>query len=65
MVVLETQQISREEMQNYAGKYVAVMDGKVIVSGKNLYEKVRKLEKKNPGKKIVITYIPKEDLLIL
>jgi hypothetical protein len=38
-------------MQKYAGEYVAVMDGKVVASGKNLYKKIRKLEKKNPDKK--------------
>lgn len=65
MTVSETYQINREEMQKYAGQYVAVMDGKVVASGKNLYKKIRKLEKKNPDKKIIVTYIPKEDLLIL
>jgi len=65
MTVSESYQISRAEMRKYAGQYVAVMDGKVVVSGKNLYQKVKELEKKHPEKKIVITYIPKEDLLIL
>jgi len=58
-------QISHEEMRKYAGQYVAVMNGKVVASGKNLYRKVEELEKKHPNKKIVITYIPTEDLLIL
>jgi len=65
MTVTETHQISREEMRKYAGQYVAVMDGKIVASGKSLYQRVRELEKKHPEKKIVITYIPKEDLLIL
>lgn len=65
MPVSETCQISREEMRKYAGRYVAVMYGKVVASGKNLYKKVRKLEKKHPNKKIVVTYIPREDLLVL
>ena len=63
--VSETFQISREEMRKYAGHYVAVMDGKVVASGKNLYKRIRELEKKHSDKKIVVTYIPKEDLLIL
>jgi hypothetical protein len=65
MRVSEIYQINREEMQKYAGQYVAVMDGKVVASGKNLYKKIRKLEREYPGKKIIVTYIPKEDLLIL
>jgi len=41
------------------------MNGKVVASGRNLYKKIEELEKKHPGKKILITYIPKEELLIL
>lgn len=65
METSESYQISREEMRKYAGQCVAVMDGKVVASGKNLYQKIEELEKKHPDKKILITYIPTEDLLIL
>ena len=65
MKTAETYQVSHEEMRKYAGQYVAVMDGKVVASGKNLYRKIEELEKKHPNKKILITYIPKEELLIL
>jgi len=65
METSETHQISHEEMRKYAGQYVAVMDGKVVASGKNLYQKIEELEKKYPDKKIIVTYIPTEDLLIL
>jgi len=61
----ESHQISHEEMRKYAGQYVALMDGKVVASGKNLYKKIEQLEKKYPNKKILVTYIPTEDLLIL
>ena len=61
----ESYQISHEEMRKYAGKYVAVMDGKVVASGDRLYQKIEELEKKHPNKKILITFIPTEDLLIL
>lgn len=61
----ETYRIPHEEMRKYAGQYVAVMDGKVVASGKNLYRKIEELEKKHPDKKILVTYIPTEDLLIL
>jgi len=52
-------------MRKYAGQYVAVMNGKVVAAGKSLYKKVEELEKKYPNKKILVTYIPTEDLLIL
>lgn len=65
MTASKTYQISREEMRKYRGQYVAVMDGKVVASGKNLYKKIEELEKKYPNKKIVVTYVPTEDLLIL
>jgi hypothetical protein len=65
METSETYQISHEEMRKYAGQYVAVMDGKVVASGKNLYQKIEELEKKHPNKKIIVTYIPTEDVLIL
>jgi len=65
MTVSKTYQISREEMRKYSGQYVAVMNGKIAASGKNLYKKIEELEKKYPGKKIIVTYIPTEDLLIL
>jgi len=65
MATSETYQISHEEMRKYAGQYVAIMNGKVVASGKNLYKKIAELEKKHPDKKIIVTYIPTEDLLIL
>jgi len=65
MQTSESYQISHQEMRKYAGQYVAVMNGKVVASGKNLYKKIEELEKKHPSKKILITYIPKEELLIL
>ena len=65
MQATESYQISHEEMRKYAGQYVAIMNGKVVASGKNLYKKIEELEKKYPHKKILVTYIPTEDLLIL
>jgi len=65
MEASESYQISQEEMRKYAGQYVAVMDGKVVASGKNLYQKIEELEKKYPDRKIIVTYVPTEDLLIL
>jgi len=65
MTVSGVYQVSREEMQRYSGQYVVVMDGKVVASGKDLYKEIKELEKRHPDKKIIVTYIPKEDLLIL
>lgn len=65
MQASESYRISHEEMRKYAGQYVAIMDGKVVASGKNLYKKIEGLEKKHLDKKILVSYIPTEDLLIL
>ena len=65
MEASESYQISHEEMRKYAGRYVAIMDGKVVASGKNLYQKIEEIERKHPNKKILVTYVPTEDLLIL
>lgn len=65
MKAAQNYRLSLEEMKKYVGQYVAVMDGRVVASGRDLYRKVEELEKKNPDKEIVITYIPTEDLLIL
>lgn len=65
MKAAQNYQLSLEEMKKYAGQYVAVMDGRIVASGRDLYRKVEEMEKKNSDKEIVITYIPTEDLLIL
>ncbi len=65
MNAVQDYQLSFEEMKKYKGRYVAVMDGKVVASGRGLYRKVEEIERKNPDKKILIAYIPTEDLLIL
>jgi len=52
-------------MRKYAGQYVATMNGKIVASGKNLYKQIQALQKKHPDRKIQVTYIPTEDLLIL
>ena len=65
MKAARSYQLSLKEMKRYIGQYVAVMDGKIVASGRDLYKKVEELEKKYPDKEIVITYIPTEDLLIL
>ena len=44
MAVSKTYQISREEIRRYRGQYVAVMNRKVVASGKNLYKKIEELE---------------------
>ncbi len=65
METMASYQISLKEMRKYVGQYVAVMDGKVVASGKKLYKKIDELEKRHPNKEIIVTYVPTEDLLIL
>jgi hypothetical protein len=52
-------------MRKYAGQYVVVVNGKVVASGKNPYKRIRELAKKHPEWEIVVTYIQRDDLLIL
>jgi len=53
----------KELVDNYAGKYVAVADDKVITSGLSSKKVEEEALKKYPGKKLSIILIPRtEDL---
>ena len=60
-----THHLSREDIRKYGGQSAAIMDGKIVATGPNLYEEVKKIKKKHPTKEIAVRYIPTEDLLIL
>jgi len=50
-----------EEIEKYRGKWIAVLDGKIISTGNN-YEEVFAAVKKNiPQKYPLITYVLKKD----
>lgn len=51
----------------YKGKHIVVIKGKIFTakSGKQVNKIIDRLEKKYPKETPVLTYIPKEDTLIL
>jgi hypothetical protein len=60
--------LSREQQEQYAGKNVALVDGKIVASGKTSVEAFKKARKLFPDKlteDIGMLYIPKAELLIL
>ena len=48
-----------------AGKWVAIIDGKVVESGDNLKVLLENAEKNSPGKKPLVAKAPTKRILIL
>jgi len=55
------------EAEKHGGRWIAVLEGKIVAEGKSFKEAHTKTEGLFPGKTPLITYIPKKDeeLLIL
>ena len=53
-IYIDTPQIPLDEQEKYAGMDVAIVDGKVVVAGRNSIEALRKAQELFP-------YIPKPD----
>ena len=53
------------DLSELAGKWVAIVDGKVVEHGDNLKLILESVEKKSPGKKPLIAKAPTKRLLIL
>jgi len=57
-----------EEQEKYVGKYVAVLDGKVIAAGYSSLEVYQKVDSLFPDEKpedLIYDYVPREEMLIL
>lgn len=54
---------SQELSKKYPGKYVAMVDDKLVAVGGSNLEVFRKAKKKYPKKLVSIAYIPREDEL--
>lgn len=56
-----------EELEKYPGKWVAVLEGKIIAVGSTYGETYKKARQKSPDKAPLVTYVPPEgeELLIL
>lgn len=67
-VLIVTPHVSRKEQQQYAGKHVALIDGKIVASGNTsmeVFEKAKKLSPDKLSEDIGLLYIPKAEFLIL
>lgn len=56
------------EQEKYVGKYIAVLDGKVIAAGYSSLEVYQKVDSLFPDKKpedLIYDYVPREEMLIL
>jgi hypothetical protein len=66
--IFESPDIPLQEQRKYLGKHVALVDGKIVASGRTSLEVFEKAQKKFPQKgsdEIELLFIPKGDLLIL
>jgi len=53
------------DLSEMAGKWVAIIDGKVVESGDNLKVLLENAEKNSPGKKPLVAKAPTKRILIL
>lgn len=55
---------SEELSKKYPGKYIAVVDNKLVAIGKSNIEVFRRAKQKYPKKMVSISYIPRKDELV-
>lgn len=55
---------SQEMSKKYPGKYIAVVDNKLVTIGNSNLEVFKKAKEKYPRKLISISYIPRKDELV-
>jgi hypothetical protein len=51
--------------RQFAGKHVAILDGKVVASGKSPIEVWKRAKKLYPQRKPVLAFVLKDDILVL
>ena len=52
-------------MEKYRGEHIAIIGSKVVASGKNAASVWKEAKKKHPKERIVLTFVPKKETLIL
>ena len=55
---------SQELSKKYSGKYIAVVDNKLVAISQSEFEAFRLAKKKYPNKMISLSYIPRKDELV-
>ena len=53
------------DLSEYAGKWIAIVDGKVVASGERADEVIDKVRKEYPNRKFLISKVPEPGMLIL
>ncbi len=53
------------DFSKYKGKYVAIIDNRIVASGGNAVKVLEEARLKNPGKEPVLRKIPEEEAMIL
>ncbi len=65
MVSKEFEFYLKADLSKYEGKYVAIVDNKVVASGANAKDVLEEAKRKFPHKKPMLAKIPTEDTLVL
>ena len=55
----------KADLSEYAGKWIAIVDGEVVASGDRADEVYDSAKKKYPDKEVMLAKVPTEDTLIL
>lgn len=50
-----------ELMEEYAGKYVAIVDDEIVLSGDDEFEAYKKAKEQHPDKEVSLVYVPTEE----
>ena len=53
------------DLSEYAGKWIAIVDGKVVASGDRADEVIEKVRREYPNKKFLLSKVPEPGMLIL
>ncbi len=53
------------DLSEYAGKWIAIVDGKVVASGERADEVYKRAKEKYPDKIIAIDKVPTDEVLVL
>jgi len=61
----EAKVITLQDIRRYGGNHAVLVDGEIVAASENPAEAYRAAVAKYPGKKVVVTYIPTEESLIL
>ena len=53
------------DLSEYAGKWIAIVEGEVVASGERADEVMKEAEEKYPNKEITLAKVPTDDILVL